>query len=270
MSFTLAIVGRPNVGKSTLFNRLVGKRLALVDDRPGVTRDRREGAARLGDLRFTVVDTAGFDEAAPDSLIAPHDGADRAGDRRRRRGPVPDRRAQRPDADRPRLRRHRAARRQAGDRRRQQERGPRRRAAPPRPTRSASAIRSRSRPSTARASPTSTTRSAPRLPEHTAQPAEDDEESTPSRRPPDPRRGGRPAERRQVDADQPAARRGAPAHRPGSRHHPRRHRGRRSNGRAANSACTTPPACGARRASRRSWKSSRSPTRSTRSASPKW
>src|SRR5438874_3348678 len=69
MSFTLAIVGRPNVGKSTLFNRLVGRRLALVDDRPGVTRDRREGQARLGDLAFTVVDTAGFDEAAPGSLI---------------------------------------------------------------------------------------------------------------------------------------------------------------------------------------------------------
>jgi GTP-binding protein len=68
MSFTVAIVGRPNVGKSTLFNRLVGKRLALVDDQPGVTRDRREGTARLGDLSFTVVDTAGFDEAAPESL----------------------------------------------------------------------------------------------------------------------------------------------------------------------------------------------------------
>ena len=68
MSFTLAIVGRPNVGKSTLFNRLVGKRLALVDDRPGVTRDRREGQARLGDLAFAVVDTAGFDEASPGSL----------------------------------------------------------------------------------------------------------------------------------------------------------------------------------------------------------
>jgi len=68
MSFTLAIVGRPNVGKSTLFNRLVGRRLALVDDRPGVTRDRREGPARLGDLAFTAVDTAGFDEAAPDTL----------------------------------------------------------------------------------------------------------------------------------------------------------------------------------------------------------
>ena len=68
MSFTVAIVGRPNVGKSTLFNRLVGKRLALVDDRPGVTRDRREGSARLGDLAFTVIDTAGFEEARPETL----------------------------------------------------------------------------------------------------------------------------------------------------------------------------------------------------------
>ncbi|WP_439561692.1 ribosome biogenesis GTPase Der [Roseinatronobacter sp.] len=68
MSFTLAIVGRPNVGKSTLFNRLVGKRLALVDDQPGVTRDLREGAAKLGDLRFTVIDTAGLEEVTDDSL----------------------------------------------------------------------------------------------------------------------------------------------------------------------------------------------------------
>jgi GTP-binding protein len=68
MNFTVAIVGRPNVGKSTLFNRLVGRRLALVDDRPGVTRDRREGEAHLGDLEFTVVDTAGLEEAAPESL----------------------------------------------------------------------------------------------------------------------------------------------------------------------------------------------------------
>ncbi|QQA44437.1 ribosome biogenesis GTPase Der [Pelagovum pacificum] len=68
MSFTLAIVGRPNVGKSTLFNRLVGRRLALVDDQPGVTRDLREGEARLGDLRFTVIDTAGLEDATDDSL----------------------------------------------------------------------------------------------------------------------------------------------------------------------------------------------------------
>ncbi len=68
MSFTLAIVGRPNVGKSTLFNRLVGKRLALVDDQPGVTRDLREGAAQLADLKFTVIDTAGLEEAKDESL----------------------------------------------------------------------------------------------------------------------------------------------------------------------------------------------------------
>lgn len=66
--FTLAIVGRPNVGKSTLFNRLVGKRLALVDDQPGVTRDLREGEAKLGDIRFTVIDTAGLEEATDESL----------------------------------------------------------------------------------------------------------------------------------------------------------------------------------------------------------
>ena len=70
MSYTFAIIGRPNVGKSTLFNRLVGQKLALVDDTPGVTRDRREGEARLGDLRFTIIDTAGLDEGPKGSLTA--------------------------------------------------------------------------------------------------------------------------------------------------------------------------------------------------------
>ena len=70
MTVTVAILGRPNVGKSTLFNRLVGEKLALVDDQPGVTRDRREGTARLADLEFQVFDTAGFDEAKKGSLEA--------------------------------------------------------------------------------------------------------------------------------------------------------------------------------------------------------
>jgi len=68
MPLRVAIIGRPNVGKSTLFNRLIGRRLALVDDRPGVTRDRREGEARIGDLHFIAIDTAGLDDAAPETL----------------------------------------------------------------------------------------------------------------------------------------------------------------------------------------------------------
>lgn len=70
MATTVAIVGRPNVGKSTLFNRLTQRRFALVDDTPGVTRDWREGEARLGDLGFRVLDTAGLEEAERESLPA--------------------------------------------------------------------------------------------------------------------------------------------------------------------------------------------------------
>lgn len=67
-NYTVAIVGRPNVGKSTLFNRLVGKRLAIVDDTPGVTRDRREGHGYIGPIEFRVIDTAGYENAHDDSL----------------------------------------------------------------------------------------------------------------------------------------------------------------------------------------------------------
>ena len=70
MTFTVAIIGRPNVGKSTLFNRLVGKRLALVDDTPGVTRDRRDATAHLGEFKFRIIDTAGLEEGKGDTLSA--------------------------------------------------------------------------------------------------------------------------------------------------------------------------------------------------------
>src|ERR1700716_2063602 len=68
MSFTVAIIGRPNVGKSTLFNRLAGRPLALVDDTPAVTRARREGEGHIADLTFRLIDTAGLEEAAPETL----------------------------------------------------------------------------------------------------------------------------------------------------------------------------------------------------------
>jgi GTP-binding protein len=70
MVWRVAIVGRPNVGKSTLFNRLIGRKRALVDDTPGVTRDRREGVGRLGDLNFAVYDTAGLEDAPPKTMAA--------------------------------------------------------------------------------------------------------------------------------------------------------------------------------------------------------
>jgi GTP-binding protein len=68
MALKLAIVGRPNVGKSTLFNRLAGRKLAIVDDQPGVTRDRKFGTGRLGDLDLELIDTAGFEDVTDESL----------------------------------------------------------------------------------------------------------------------------------------------------------------------------------------------------------
>src|SRR5437762_1872471 len=70
MALTVAIVGRPNVGKSTLFNRLAGRKIAIVDDQPGVTRDRKEAPGRLGDLDLQIIDTAGFEDITDESLEA--------------------------------------------------------------------------------------------------------------------------------------------------------------------------------------------------------
>lgn len=70
MPFTIAIIGRPNVGKSTMFNRLVGRKLAIVDDTPGVTRDRREGDGKIGTMKFRIIDTAGLEDVTDDSLEA--------------------------------------------------------------------------------------------------------------------------------------------------------------------------------------------------------
>ena len=180
MSAKVAIVGRPNVGKSTLFNRLVGRKLALVDDQPGVTRDRREGEARLGDLAFTVVDTAGLEEG---------DGVSLAGRMRAQTE------AALADCDailflidaragvtggRPAFRARRAPRRQAGHPDRQQGRGARRaRRAPTKPSASASASRSRFRPSTARAWANSMRRCAAVLPATARIDADEEDEAAP-------------------------------------------------------------------------------------------
>ena len=117
--FTVAIIGRPNVGKSTLFNRLAGKKLALVDDRPGVTRDRREGEAKLGDLAFKIVDTAGLEEGDTASLQGRMRAQTEAAIDARRRDFLRFRLARGFNSGRPVLRQSRPARQQAFDPHRQ-------------------------------------------------------------------------------------------------------------------------------------------------------
>ena len=238
MSAKVAIIGRPNVGKSTLFNRLVGRKLALVDDQPGVTRDRREGEARLGDLAFTIVDTAGLEEGDPETLagrmraqteaaLADCDAILFVVDARAGVTPADRHFAQAVRrADKPIILIANKAEGAAGE------------AASTRPLRSASASRSPFSAEHGEGLGDLYDALVEVLPaRRAARPRRGDEAA-----PLDPRRRGgrqrarsdqaaahrraRAAERRQVDAAQPHPRRGSPADRPRARPHPRQHRPR--------------------------------------------
>ena len=270
MSFTVAIVSRPNVGKSTLFNRLVGRRLALVDDQPGVTRDRREGDGRLGDLTFKVIDTAGLEDAQRESLsgrmqaqtaaaIAQADVVlflvdARAGatgyrslfaDLVRKSGKPAILVANKSEGRAGAAGAFEAYSLGLGD-----------------------PIAISAEHNEGLADLYDALCAA--LPNATAPHERDESARSRSGGSSDPDRDRWPAQYRKIDADQPPARRGSAADRSGSGYHARLDRGRTGSGAANVCLSTIPPVCAAARELTRSSKSFRWPMRSMPSALPKW
>ena len=264
---TVAILGRPNVGKSTLFNRLIGRRQAIVDDTPGVTRDRIEGVCRLGPDEFRVIDTAGLEAGLAGEPRRAAASAGDAGSGRGRRRAVRGRCPQRHHARRPGDRRGAAPPAQADAAAGQQVRGPARRGpGVPRPGRWGWASRCRSRASTATAFPICWRRCGPICGER--RPAAESADAEAESRPAAAAGRDRPAQCGQVVAGQPADRRGADADRTRARPDPRQHHAAADLAAAATSSWSTRRGCAARPGSRPSWRSSRPRPRCARSSSP--